>query len=54
MAAAGGLLFYLSDGLITWRRFVRHHRALDHAVIITYYAAQFCLAMSASAGYSAM
>lgn len=50
LAAAGGLLFYLSDGLITWRRFVRYHRALDYAVIITYYAAQYCLALSVLAG----
>ncbi len=44
--AVGGLLFYLSDATLAWNRFARPIRGAEYAVMITYYAAQFCLALS--------
>lgn len=47
LAAAGGaLLFYLSDAILAWNRFVKPLRWGNHAVMATYYAAQFLIALS--------
>ncbi|HEY8523893.1 MAG TPA: lysoplasmalogenase [Acidimicrobiales bacterium] len=46
-AAAGALLFYASDGLIGWRRFVAERTAgLDVAIIVTYHLGQALLVLS--------
>jgi uncharacterized membrane protein YhhN len=46
-AIAGALLFYASDALIGWGRFVSEHgRSGDLAVIVTYHAGQILLVLS--------
>ena len=40
LAIAGSLLFYCSDALIAWNRFIEAHRLGPLAIIVTYHAAQ--------------
>jgi uncharacterized membrane protein YhhN len=46
LAVAGAALFYCSDALIAWERFVRPHRWHRLAIIVTYHLAQAGLALS--------
>jgi uncharacterized membrane protein YhhN len=47
LAVAGALLFYASDALIGWGRFVSERRiGGDLAVMVTYHAGQFLLVLS--------
>jgi uncharacterized membrane protein YhhN len=46
VAIAGALLFYLSDALIGWGRFVRAHPRGDLAVMVTYHLGQVLLVLS--------
>lgn len=48
IAVAGAFLFFLSDALLGWNRFVQPYRWAGHGVMTTYYAAQYCLALSLS------
>jgi len=43
---AGALLFYLSDAILAWNRFVRPLPRADLGVMSTYFAAQYLLANS--------
>ncbi|MFZ5817772.1 MAG: lysoplasmalogenase [Bacillota bacterium] len=43
---AGALLFYLSDAILAYARFLRPHRLADLGVMSTYFAAQYLLALS--------
>ncbi len=43
---AGALLFYLSDAILAWARFIRFHRLADLGVMSTYFAAQYLIALS--------
>ena len=45
-AAAGALLFYTSDSLIAWDRFVSPRTWARHAIMITYHLAQAGLVVS--------
>ena len=45
-AIAGALLFYSSDALIAWNRFVRRHGWGDVVVMITYHLGQIGLVLS--------
>lgn len=45
-AAAGALLFFASDGCLAWDRFVRPLPVRHLLVMGTYFAAQFCFALS--------
>jgi uncharacterized membrane protein YhhN len=46
VALAGGLLFYLSDGLIAWSRFVRPLPRAQLPIIVSYHLAQAALVVS--------
>jgi uncharacterized membrane protein YhhN len=46
VAAAGGLLFVVSDGLIAYRRFVTERPWMGLAIIITYHLGQGALVLS--------
>lgn len=46
LAIAGALLFYCSDALIAWERFVRPHVWHRMAIIVTYHLAQAALTLS--------
>jgi uncharacterized membrane protein YhhN len=46
VAAAGGLLFVISDGLIAYRRFVTERPWMALAIIITYHLGQGALVLS--------
>jgi uncharacterized membrane protein YhhN len=46
LAIAGALLFYLSDALIGWGRFVVAHPRGDLAVMVTYHVGQTLLVLS--------
>ena len=46
LAAAGAGLFYLSDAILALNRFGRPFPGADHAVMTTYYLAQYCLALT--------
>lgn len=43
---AGALLFYLSDAILSWNRFVRKHKWGEFGVMITYFLAQTLFALS--------
>ncbi|MCC7078641.1 MAG: lysoplasmalogenase [Acidimicrobiia bacterium] len=43
VAALGALLFYASDAMIGWRRFVGRFGGVDLAIIVTYHVGQVCL-----------
>ncbi|MGC9468425.1 MAG: lysoplasmalogenase [Anaerolineae bacterium] len=45
LASAGTTLFFASDLMLAWDRFVRQSRVLQVAVIITYHLAQLALAV---------
>jgi uncharacterized membrane protein YhhN len=45
-AAAGAILFILSDSLLAWNMFVTPILWAGHGVMILYYAAQFLIAKS--------
>lgn len=45
---AGALLFYLSDAILAWNRFKKKLAWGDYGVMITYYSAQYLLALSLS------
>jgi len=45
-AIGGALLFYSSDALIAWNRFVRRHRWGDLVVMVTYHLGQIGLVLS--------
>ncbi|TCS93610.1 lysoplasmalogenase [Hazenella coriacea] len=45
---AGALLFYLSDAILAWNRFKKKLVWGDYGVMITYYSAQYLLALSLS------
>jgi len=45
-AAVGALLFYMSDSLIGWTRFVRAHSWGPLAIIVTYQLGQAALVVS--------
>ena len=47
---AGGSLFYLSDLLLAWNRFVNYTHHRDIVVIATYHMAQFFLTASIALG----
>jgi uncharacterized membrane protein YhhN len=46
LAVVGSLLFYCSDALIAWNRFIEARRLGPLAIIVTYHAAQACLLLS--------
>lgn len=46
LAAAGAVLFYLSDGALAWDRFVRPLPGRDALVMIPYYGGQLLIALS--------
>jgi uncharacterized membrane protein YhhN len=46
LAAAGAVLFYASDALIGWGRFVREHARGRQAVMVTYHLGQVLLVLS--------
>jgi len=46
LVTSGASLFFASDTMLAWDRFVRPSRALRIAVIVTYHVAQMCLAAS--------
>ena len=46
LAVIGSLLFYCSDALIAWNRFIEARRRGPLAVIVTYHAAQVALLLS--------
>ena len=46
LAAGGAALFYVSDSLIAWNRFVRPLRWAPLAIIVTYHLAQAALVLS--------
>jgi uncharacterized membrane protein YhhN len=46
LAGVGAALFYASDGLIAWNRFVRARPGDKVAIIVTYHLAQFALVAS--------
>lgn len=46
LAVAGALLFYLSDGILAWDRFVRPLPRADLAVMSSYFLAQYLIALS--------
>ena len=46
LAAVGALLFYLSDSLIGWTRFIRPHPWGPLAIIVTYHLGQAALVVS--------
>lgn len=45
-ALLGGLLFYVSDALIGWSRFVKDYKWAPLAIIVTYHVAQVALVVS--------
>ena len=45
-AVVGASLFYLSDALIAWNRFVKETRHAHIAIMVTYHLAQFGLVLS--------
>ena len=45
-AVVGASLFYLSDALIAWNRFVKETRHAHLAIMVTYHLAQFGLVLS--------
>lgn len=47
---AGATLFFISDGVLAWNRFVRPFAAAKLAVIVTYHVAQVLLALSVASG----
>ena len=46
LAIVGAVLFYVSDALIAWTRFVRDLPHGRVAVMVTYHLAQICLVLS--------
>lgn len=46
LGVAGAGLFYLSDAILAFNRFGKPFPGADHAVMTTYYAAQYCLALT--------
>lgn len=46
LVAAGGVLFCISDSVLGWDRFVRPLPGRDFLVMGTYFAAQYCFALS--------
>lgn len=46
---AGAILFYISDAILAWNRFVRSMNWAKYAVITTYYTAQYLFALSLGA-----
>ena len=50
VAVAGACLFYLSDGLLAWNRFVRPLAWSRLPLIVTYHLGQACLVLSLAAG----
>lgn len=44
LAAAGALLFFVSDAVLAWDRFVEPLRARHWVIMGTYFAAQYCFA----------
>ncbi len=46
LVVAGAALFYVSDALIAWTRFIRDHRHGRLAVMVTYHLAQVLLVVS--------
>jgi uncharacterized membrane protein YhhN len=46
LAIAGAALFYVSDALIAWERFVRPRAWHGLAIIVTYHLAQASLTLS--------
>ena len=46
LALAGAVLFYASDGLIAWNRFVRPLPSAQVPVIVTYHLGQAGLVLS--------
>ena len=45
-APAGATLFYASDALIAWNKFVREHGWGRLAIIVTYHVGQILLVLS--------
>lgn len=43
---AGALLFFLSDGILAWDRFVRPFERANLAIMTTYFGAQYLIALS--------
>jgi uncharacterized membrane protein YhhN len=46
LVIVGAALFYVSDALIAWTRFIREQRWGPVAIIVTYHLAQFALVLS--------
>ncbi|KAJ2856121.1 hypothetical protein J3B02_001786 [Coemansia erecta] len=44
----GTILFCISDSILAWNRFVQSYEWCEYAVMVTYYAAQLCIAISFS------
>jgi uncharacterized membrane protein YhhN len=48
LASAGGLLFFLSDGILAWNKFVEPLKNGRLAVIVTYHVGQMLIALAAA------
>ena len=46
LVLGGALLFYLSDGILAWDRFVRPFERANLAIMTTYFGAQYLIALS--------
>jgi len=51
LLAAGAVLFYLSDATLACNRFARSYRWAEYVVMGTYYAAQYCLALTGAGDF---
>jgi len=45
-AACGAILFLISDALLAWNRFRMKFKSAQFLIMVTYYVAQWALAMS--------
>ncbi len=50
VAAAGAVLFFVSDGIIAWDRFVQKLSSARLAIIVTYHVGQLLLVLALRAG----
>ena len=51
LASAGALLFFLSDGILAWNKFVEPLKNGKLAVIVTYHAGQVLIALAAASQF---
>lgn len=52
-ALTGAILFYVSDSLLAWNKFIAEIPFADYGVMVTYYLAQFLIAASIGGGLPA-